>query len=106
MSTVPGLLTVLEGLGKAKKNNRGEWKMRDHDIYLVDQFSPIFGRARRQFPNEKAKQRRMWMTWVSFMTGGGFRINDASERRNQMIKDQVGHSNDMRDIRDIAGRTV
>jgi hypothetical protein len=80
--------------------------MRDHDIYLVDQFSPIFGRARRQFPNEKAKQRRMWMTWVSFMTGGGFRVNDAAERRNQMIKDQVGHSNDMRDIRDIEGRTV
>jgi len=105
-SVTPGLMDILGAAGKAKKNARGEWKMRDHDIYLVEQFSPILGRARRQFPNEKAKERRMWMTWVSFLTGGGFRVNDSAERRNQLIKDQVGHSNDMRDKRDIANREV
>ena len=106
MSKIPGLLNVLEGAGKAKKNRRGEWKMRDHDIYLVDQFSPILGRARRQFPNEKAKQRRYFTTWLSYLLGLGVRVNDSAERRNQMIKDQVGHSNDMRDKRDIEGRTL
>ena len=105
-SSIPGLMEALAPLGKAKKNSKGEWKMRDHDIYLLDQFSPIFGRARRLFANEKAKQRRMIMTWTSFIFGGGFRINDYSERRNQLIRDQVGHDKDMRDLRDIENRRV
>jgi len=103
---IPGLMSSLKMFGKAEKNTRGEWKMRDHDIYLVEQLSPIFGRHRRLFGNEEAKRRRAVTTWVSFLFGGGFRVNDYSERRNQIIKDQVEHSNDMRDRRDIEGRRI
>jgi len=103
---IPGLMQALEPLGMAKKNSKGEWKMRDQNIYMLDQVSPIFGRARRMFANEEAKQRRMITTWVSFLFGGGFRINDRGERTNQLIKDQVGHSKDMRDLIDIENRRV
>ena len=103
---VPGLMSALKMFGKAEKNNQGEWKMRDHDIYLIEQLSPIFGRHRRLFGNETAKRKRAATTWVSFLFGGGFRVNDFTERRNQLIKDQVGHSNDMRDILDIENRKI
>ena len=103
---IPGLMQALEPIGMAKKNSKGEWKMRDQNIYMLDQISPIFGRARRLFANEEAKQRRMVTTWVSFLFGGGFRINDRGERTNQIIKDQVGHSKDMRDLGDIENRRV
>lgn len=103
---IPGLMPALGMFGKAVKNNKGEWKMRDHDIYLVEQISPIFGRHRRLFGDEEAKRRRATMTWISFLFGGGFRVNDLQERRNQLIKDQVKHSQDLRDIEDIERRRV
>ena len=103
---IPGLMPALGMFGKAVKNNKGEWKMRDHDIYLVEQMSPIFGRHRRLFGDEEAKRRRATMTWISFLFGGGFRVNDLQERRNQLIKDQVRHSQDLRDVEDIERRRV
>jgi hypothetical protein len=92
--------------GKAKKNSAGEWKMRDQDIYAIEQFMPFLGRARRLIPNEKAKQERLITTYMSTFLGLGLRTNTPSTKRGQLIKDKIKHSQDMRDAMDILGRNV
>ena len=103
---IPGLMPILSAMGKAQKNSKGEWVMRDNDIYAVDQFSPVLGRMRRLIPNESAKQRRLMQTWVSTMFGGGFRVNDPWEKKSQLIRDNTSFANEWRDIIDIETRKV
>ncbi len=103
---LPGLMPFLSVWGKAKKNERGEWKMRDQDIYAIEQFMPILGRARRLVPNESAKQERLITTYASFLFGLGLRTNTPSMKRGQLIQDKIKHSQDMRDARDLMGRNV
>tara|TARA_R110002012_G_scaffold93113_2_gene225803 strand:+ start:3421 stop:7842 length:4422 start_codon:yes stop_codon:yes gene_type:complete len=110
-SKIPGLMETLELFGKtggigAVKNKKGEWKMRDRDIYILDQFLPVFGRLRRLFPNEEAKQRRLTTTWLSTMTGTGLRVNDSVEKRNAWYKLQSQMAKDLEDMQDIAAREV
>ena len=103
---IPGLMPILSAMGKAQKNSKGEWVMRDNDIYAVDQFSPVLGRMRRLIPNESAKQRRLMQTWISTMFGGGFRVNDPWEKKSQLIRDNTSFANEWRDIIDIETRKV
>ena len=103
---IPGLMPLLAGLGKAKRAKDGTWRMRDNDIYAVDQFVPFFGRMRRLFPNEQAKQRRLLTTWISTVFGGGFRVNDPWEKKAQFIKDQKKFADEMRDILDVETRSI
>lgn len=103
---LPGLMPFLATWGKAKKNSAGEWKMRDQDIYAIEQFMPFLGRARRLIPNEKAKQERLITTYMSTFLGLGLRTNTPSTKRGQLIKDKIKHSQDMRDAMDILGRNV
>jgi len=103
---IPGLMPILESLGKAKKNKAGEYKMRDRDIYIMDQFTPLFGRLRRLFPNEESKQRRLLSTWISTMTGTGLRVNDPQEKRNQWYRLQRQMAKDIEDMADIESREV
>ena len=103
---IPGLMPILESLGKAKKNKRGEYKMRDRDIYIMDQFTPLFGRLRRLFPNEESKQRRLLSTWISTMTGTGLRTNDPREKLNQWYRLQRQVAKDIEDMADIESREV
>ena len=91
---------------KAKKNKAGEWKMRDRDIYIMDQFTPLFGRLRRLFPNEESKQRRLLSTWISTMTGTGLRVNDSQEKLNQWYRLQRQVAKDIEDMADIESREV
>lgn len=105
-SVVPGLMPLLGVLGKAEKNSSGSWRMRDQDIYILDQLLPVFGRLRRLFPNEESKQRRLLSTWLSTMTGTGLRVNDSVEVRNQLIRDQRRLADDLRDVVDIEVRNV
>ena len=103
---LPGAMQLLGAFGKAEKNKAGEWKMRDQDIYIIEQLMPILGRARRLAPNEEAKQRRLITTYLSTFLGLGLRTNTPQEKRNQLIKDRIKHSQDMRDVRDLMGRSV
>jgi hypothetical protein len=80
--------------------------MRDQDIYAIEQFLPILGRARRLVPNESAKQERLITTYASFLFGLGLRTNTPSTKRGQLIQDKIKHSQDMRDALDIMGRNV
>lgn len=105
-AVVPGLMPLLGALGKAEKNSSGSWRMRDQDIYVLDQLLPVFGRLRRLFPNEESKQRRLLSTWLSTMTGTGLRVNDSTEVRNQLIREQRRLADDLRDVVDIEVREV
>ena len=67
---------------------------------------PFFGRMRRLFPNEQAKQRRLLTTWISTVFGGGFRVNDPWEKKAQFIKDQKKFADEMRDILDVETRSI
>ena len=103
---IPGLMSILGKFGKAKQNRRGEWKMRDRDIYMFDSFMPVLSRIRRLFPNEESKQRRLLTSWISVLAGGGLRVNDRQNQRNAFYEDQRQFNNDVRDMRDIAFREI
>ena len=103
---IPGLMPILGKFGKAKKNSRGEWKMRDKDIYMFDSFMPVLSRVRRLFPNEESKQRRLLTSWISVLAGGGLRVNDSQSRRNAFYEQQRQFEKDLQDLQDIQFREI
>jgi hypothetical protein len=106
MEKLPGFMSLMATFGQAEKNKRGEWKMRDQTIYIVEQSMPLLGRLRRLIPNEDAKQKRLMTTYFSTLFGMGLRTNTPQEKRNQLIKDKIKHSEDRRDLVDIETRKV
>ena len=106
MEKLPGFMPLMSAFGQAEKNKRGEWKMRDQTIYVVEQAMPLLGRMRRLIPNEDAKQKRLMTTYFSTLFGLGLRTNTPQEKRNQLIKDKIKHSQDQRDLVDIETRKV
>jgi len=106
MEKLPGFMPLMSAFGQAEKNKRGEWKMRDQTIYVVEQAMPLLGRMRRLIPNEDAKQKRLMTTYFSTLFGLGLRTNTPQEKRNQLIKDKIKHSQDQRDRVDIETRKV
>jgi len=100
----PFLMQALDLAGKAKKNKKGEYKMRDQDLYMLDSWMPFLARFRRMLPNEKRYSRRVASTVVSTVFGTQVRINDPHETRNQMIRNDRAFDEKMRDIIDIEMR--
>ena len=103
---VPVFQQVLEGMGILKRNKKGQLKMRDNHIYMLDQFHPMFGRARRLWPNEEGKQERWFTTVVNTALGLGLRMNTPRAQRGQRIKDQVEVSQMFRDMVDLERREI
>jgi hypothetical protein len=103
---IPGLMNALGGLNWAKKNSKGDWKMTDKGIYIMDQFSPVLGRLRRLFPNEKAKQERVTATWISTVFGTNVRLNTRGMKRGVLISNRRDVAKDLKDKKDIENRTV
>ena len=100
----PFLMQALAVVGKAKKDKKGEYKMRDQDLYMLDSWAPFLSRFRRLLPNEKRYSRRVASTVVSTVFGTQVRINDPHETRNQMIRNDRDFDMKMRDIIDIEMR--
>ena len=105
-ANIPGLMPILGGLGKAEKNRKGEWKMTDSDLYILDQMMPFMGRLRRLIPGEEKYEKRWMTTFMSTMFGGGLRANTPEEQRNQLIRMQRELSDDMKRMIDIEVREV
>ena len=103
---MPGLMSVLNSLGYAKKNSKGDWKVTDKTIYFLDQFSPVLGRLRRLAPNEKSKQERIVTTWVTTFLGMNLRPNTLKSRRGALIEQQKEMAEMLRDKKDIENRRV
>jgi hypothetical protein len=105
-ANIPVLKEALETVGWLKTNAKGELKMRDNHIYMLDQFNPLFGRARRLIPNEEGKQERWFTTFINTFFGAGLRMNTPRAQRGQMIKDQVEISKTFRDMVDLESREL
>ena len=105
-ANIPGLMPILGALGKAEENRKGEWKMTDTDLYVLDQLMPIMGRLRRLIPGEEKYEKRWMTTFLSTMFGGGLRANTPEEQRNQLIRMQRELSDDMKRMIDIEVRNV
>lgn len=103
---IPGLLPLLGGLGLAKKNSKGEWKVTDKTLYSLDQFNPVLGRMRRLIPNERTKQERLTGSWLSTLFGTNIRENTRSTKRSELIRMQKEFAEELRNKKDIEFRKV
>jgi len=100
----PFLMQALGLAGKAKKDKKGEYKMRDQDLYMLDSWMPFLSRFRRLLPNESRYSRRVASTVVSTVFGTQVRINDPHEKRNQILRNDRAFEEKMRDLIDIEMR--
>jgi len=100
----PFLMKALGLAGKAKKDRKGEYKMRDQDLYMLDSWMPFLSRFRRLLPNESRYSRRVASTVVSTVFGTQVRINDPHEKRNQILRNDRAFEEKMRDLIDIEMR--
>ena len=100
----PFLMEALGLAGKAKKDRKGEYKMRDQDLYMLDSWMPFLSRFRRLLPNESRYSRRVASTVVSTVFGTQVRINDPHEKRNQILRNDRAFEEKMRDLIDIEMR--
>ena len=100
----PFLMEALGLAGKAKKDKKGEYKMRDQDLYMLDSWMPFLSRFRRLLPNESRYSRRVASTVVSTVFGTQVRINDPHEKRNQILRNDRAFEEKMRDLIDIEMR--
>ena len=105
-ANIPGLMPIMGVLGKAKKNQQGEWKMTDSDLYILDQLLPFMGRLRRLIPGEDKYEQRWLTTFISTMFGGGLRVNTPEEQRNQLIRINRELDEYYRDMIDLEFREV
>ena len=103
---IPFLMESLGALGKAKKNSKGEWKIRDHDIYIMDQMMPFLGRFRRMAPNESRYESRIVTTWLSQVFGISVRLNTRHEKANQIRRNNEDFSEMIRDKIDSELRNI
>ena len=104
LTTIPGVMDALDFLRMAKRNSKGEWRMRDKDIYTLEALSPILGRSRRLWPNEKSKQRRWITSMVSFFFGGSLRFHNDADDRFVWHEEQKKLEKDIRDQQDLENR--
>jgi hypothetical protein len=101
---IPGLMPALSTIGWAEKNNRGEWKMTDQRIAVMDGLMPYIGRLRRAVPNERRYQERVVQTLVSTLGGMSVRINTPYEQEMQRIRDIIERDEALQDAEDIRFR--
>lgn len=83
MRVIPGVVPLLEATGKLQKNADGSLAMKQKDLYVLEQFLPVYGKARRLFPSEAQYDNRLATTWLSWAFGLGLRTNTAQDRRNE-----------------------
>jgi hypothetical protein len=73
-------------IGVAHKGDDGQWMMNDKNLYTVEQYLPLLGRLRRQFPSEDRYKERKTSSWLSFAFGIGLRTNTNSQIRSELFR--------------------
>ena len=97
-------MTALDTIGWAEKNNRGEWKMMDQRIAVMDGLMPYIGRLRRVIHNETRYQERMIQTLASTLGGMNVRVNTPYEQQMQRIRDMLERDEEWQEQEDIRFR--
>ena len=83
-----GLGAAMEALGFATRNEEGTLVAEDKHLYVLEQFLPFMGRARRLLPNEPKHQDRLPLTVVNTLLGLGLRANTVSDKTGEIMKRQ------------------
>lgn len=83
LNGVPGLMPTLGAVGAAERGADGQWMMTQKNQYLVEQFLPSYGKARRLFPSSDKDTARVQGTWANFLFGLGLRTNTPQNIRNE-----------------------
>ena len=97
VGNIPGLKQALGSLGLTK-----DGKMRAHDIYVLEQFIPFYGRVRRLAPTEdKFQGYRQLQSMLSFFLGFPFRFNTDQTQRSAIMEFKRQQAAERRDMRDL-----
>lgn len=101
MTSIPLLMPSLRALGRAERNEDGTWSMKQKDLYMVEQFLPSFGKARRLFPSEEKYTERAVSAWLSFVFGLGLRANTPTDIRNEAYRRVSRRFEDISSLREL-----
>ena len=97
IGNIPGLKQALGSLGVTK-----DGKMRAHDIYVLEQFIPFYGKLRRLAPTEDRFQGyRQLQSMLSFFLGLPIRFNTEQTQRSAMMEFKRQQAAERRDMRDL-----
>ena len=99
--SIPGLMESLGAVGWAERNRKGDWKMLDFRIGLLDGYIPFLGRWRRLIPNETRYQERLSQTLISTLAGVNVRFNSRYEQEMERIRRDIKKDLDKQQDRDI-----
>ena len=105
ISGVPFLMDALSSVGVAVRSPSGEWKMRDHHIYLITNVLPTLGVVRRLLPNEPKYQRNFTRSLLSTMFGMSANFNTAEVQSNWLTSQRYDRLVERNDRMDIISRT-
>jgi hypothetical protein len=83
-----GIGAAMEALGFAKRDKDGKLLVQDKQLYALEQFMPLFGRARRLLPSEEKHQDRLPVQVVNLLFGLSLRANTKSDKAGELYKRQ------------------
>ena len=104
LDNIPMVMDILGELGMAKKSPSGEWKMRDHHIYLVNGMLPSISFLRRMFPNEPKYQRTHARNMLSSLLGVSVNMNTPEVQRNWRANQKYERLSERQDWKDLVSR--
>lgn len=81
-----GVTDALGAIGKAKQGADGKWMMTDRTAYVVEQFLPLMGRARRALPSEDKYKDRQMTSMMSMLFGVGARTNTTADKEGELYR--------------------
>ena len=105
ISKFPGMSQALQGIGWMKKGPSGEWKMRDHHIYLVTNMLPSLGFLRRIAPNEPKYQRAYLRTLMSTIGGVSASFNTDEAKNNWLTNLRYQRQEERQNWKDMTSQT-
>ena len=105
ISKFPGMKQALQGIGWIKQGPSGEWKMRDHHIYLVTNMLPSLGFLRRIAPNEPKYQRAYLRTLMSTLGGVSASFNTDEAKNNWLTNLRYERQEQRQQWKDMTSQT-
>jgi hypothetical protein len=81
----------MEMAGRATTDKDGNIVAKDSDIYAVESFIPLLGRARRLFPSDSQESEakysnRVTLSWANMVFGLGFTANTQSDKSGELYR--------------------
>jgi hypothetical protein len=86
-----GIGKIMEMAGRATTDKDGNIVAKDSDIYAVESFIPLLGRARRLFPSDSQESEakysnRVTLSWANMVFGLGFTANTQSDKSGELYR--------------------